>query len=94
MYVNGYRMGSMIIIDVRTKGEELTLRDCANYYEEIDSQWPNAPHVKYLPDEIWITEWQHEHIFSSRGGKWEYWRGIPIKAKKTTEELIAESEDE
>ncbi len=73
-------------LDFRNYGKKLTLEKCASLYEDfmqILTPLPAKVGVKgrivVLPDEVWVTQWQQEHIFSSVLGNLENWRGIPIK---------------
>lgn len=72
----------MIALDVTERGETLTLEKLAELLDDSTTSLP-GPGVRlvYLPDELWVTEWQYDNIFSSAGGKWKYFRGIPIKVK-------------
>jgi hypothetical protein len=84
----------MIILDVRRYGKDLTLENCGELYDKVRYMHMSVQefHIKVqrrelddgiiiAPDELWVTKWQHENIFSSLSGPWEYWRGIPIKVK-------------
>lgn len=75
----------MIILDVRKKGKKLTLKDCAEMYKALEdsavryTELDSIGRIIIIADEVWVTQWQADNIFSSLGGQWKFWRGIAIK---------------
>lgn len=72
-------MQVMIVIDVRSFGEDLTLKRCAELYDFVH-QNPEQSYIYTYPDKLWVSKWQSKNIFSNMGDiVWETWRGIPIE---------------
>lgn len=84
----------MIVIDCTVDPQDLTLELLVEQFDrildmnytfdemiKIDIYGFPIVRVKCYPDEIWITQWQQNNIFSGKGEPWKRFRDVPLKVK-------------
>lgn len=81
----------MIVIDCTVDDKDLTLEQLQEQFEVIkrmaypDFEYFPIVSIKCYPDEIWITQWQQDNIFTGEpllmGGPWKSFRDVPLRVK-------------